>query len=57
MAQFGVFQNLQNFQPRQRDFQTGLTKFFSLLHELALTGMMRAYYDHVAEHFQPETFR
>jgi len=34
-----------------------LPKFVSLLHECLLTGMMRAYYDNVAEHFQPVTFK
>jgi hypothetical protein len=57
MAQFGVFKNLQYFQARQCDLETGLTKFFSLLHDSFLTGMMRAYYGNVAEQFQPVTFR
>ncbi len=52
MPQFGVLKDFQNLEARERDFESGLTKFFSLLHGGALRGMMRAYYGNVAEQNQ-----
>ena len=57
MALLGVLENLEDLQARQSDLEACLTKFFSLLHDATLTGMMRAYYDNVAEQFQPKAIR
>ena len=57
VARFDILENFENSKPRQGYFEPGGAKFLSLLHESILTGIMRAYYDDMAEQFQRMMFK
>lgn len=52
VARFDILKNLENSKARQGYFEPSVAKLLSLLHESILIGMMRAYYDDMAEQFQ-----